>query len=327
MPVFQRFPPLAVGPAVLAVGLFLGLPLSGLHFGLVPAVVGQEPTPADPKTNPDYRPPGNPGTSSIEAKGPFDFGNLNLGSLNNRQFALQETPAQFQPMLVDTILDLVPNEYESTKHWGGTKEIVSGLDVKMRDGRLRTKRRRKDVNHGTWKRYNVTLVDPKEYFEIQVVNLVESSPGTATFDLVVRAKLDVYGRLQEWKRGVRLFSISAEAVADVELKLACQLTTKLDASHFPPDVLLRPTVANAESKLTQFKLRRLSKADGPIVREFGDGLEKILRKKLAEKDDKLASKINRQIQKNKDDLRLSVRDMVSSGLFGGSDEPASDAAP
>lgn len=246
----------------------------------------------------------------------FHLGQLDFGRLTDRQFDLQQTPAQFQPLLINSILDIVPNDYDHTKKWGGTKEIVSGLDVKIRNGKVRTKRRRKEVNHGTWKRYKVSLVDPQEFFQLKVVDLREESPGMAAFDLVVRAKLDVSGRLQEWQRGVRLFSISADAVADVALRLDCRLTTKLDSSHLPPDILMQPKVVDAEAKLVQFKLRRLSKADGPVVREFGDGLEKILRKKLADKNEKLAGKINRQIEKNEDELRISFRDMVSGGLFG-----------
>ena len=98
------------------------------------------------------------------------------------------------------------------------------------------------------------------------------------------------------------------------------MTSKLDASHLPPDILLQPEVVAADMRLKQFKLKRLSKADGPVVREFGDGIEKLIRKSLEEKNKKLVSKINRQIKKNEDDLRFSLRDMVTSGLFGETDE-------
>ncbi len=273
---------------------------------ILPAVAQELPTAAATRS-----------TDSAAESAPFRLDQLDFRKLNNQQFDLHQTPEQFQPLIIDTVLDLVPKDYENSKKWGRTKEIVSGLDVKFRDGQLRTKRRRKEVNHGTWKRYTVTLVDPKKYFELQVLNLNETSPGVAAFDLLVRAKLDVYGRLQEWARGVRLYSISADAVADVQLTLHCELTTKLDSKHLPPDILLKPNVLAADAKLVQFKLHRLSKADGPIVREFGDGLEKLLRKKLVEKNEKLASKINRQIAKNEDDLRISFREMLSSGLFGG----------
>ena len=57
-------------------------------------------------------------------------------------------------------------------------------------------------------------------------------------------------------------------------------------------------------------MQRLSKADGPIVREFGDGLEDILRKDLRDKNERLVGKLNRQIEKHQDDLRLSVSDWM-----------------
>ena len=255
-------------------------------------------------------------SSEPAAERNFGFGQIELARLNQRQFSLEDTPAQLQPLLVQLIMETVPHDYENTKKWGGTKEIVSGLDVKLDGWQVRTKRRRKDVNHGTWKRYHVTLVDPQEFFKLQLLNLREESPGIVAFDLLARARLKTYGRLQEWQRGVRLFSISADALADVVLKLDCRMTSKLDASRLPPDILLQPKVVAADMRLKQFKLKRLSKADGPVVREFGDGIEKLIRKKLAEKNEKLVSKINRQIEKNEDDLRFSLRDMVTSGLFG-----------
>lgn len=256
----------------------------------------------------------------------FDFARVDLKRLNQQQFDLEDTPTQFQPLLVQLIMETVPHDYENTKKWGGTKEIVSGLNVKLDGWQVRTKRRRNDVNHGTWKRYHVTLVDPQEFFQLQLLNLREESPGVVAFELLVQARLQTYGRLQEWRRGVRLFSISADAIADVALKLDCRLSSKLDASHLPPDILLRPKVVAAEMRLKRFKLKHVSKADGPIVREFGDGIETLIRKELKKKNEKLVGKINRQIEKNEDELRISLRDMVTSGLFGEqsdeSDEPS-----
>ncbi len=246
----------------------------------------------------------------------FEFDQVGMARLNQRQFDLADTPAQLQPLLVQLIMDIVPHDHENTKKWGSTKEIVSGLNVKLDGWQVRTKRRRKEVNHGTWKRYHVTLVDPQEFFKLQLLNLREESPGTVAFELLVQARLETYGRLQEWRRGVRLFSVSANASADVVLNLDFRMTSKLDASHLPPDILLQPKVVAADMRLKQFKLNRIGKADGPVVREFGDGIEKLIRKKLEEKNEKLVSKINRQIEKNEDDLRFSFRDMVSSGLFG-----------
>jgi len=141
-------------------------------------------------------------------------------------------------------------------------------------------------------------------------NLEQLEDGQVRFDLRMAARMRLYGRLQEWYRGIRLFSISADAWSDVELALKCELSTSLDSTKLPPDVLIRPNITSAELKLVQFKLQRLSKADGPIVREFGDGLEDILRKNLRDKNERLVGKLNRQIEKHQDDLRLSVSDWM-----------------
>ena len=54
----------------------------------------------------------------------------------------------------------------------------------------------------------------------------------------------------------------------------------------------------------------MSKADGPIVREFGDGIEHVLDERLDEKNKDLATKLNQQIQKKKDKFRLSATDTL-----------------
>ena len=61
----------------------------------------------------------------------------------------------FNDLITDIILDNIPHQYEDKDDWGRQKQIVSGLKV-WRDGlKIKTKRRRKNVNHGTWTRYTV----------------------------------------------------------------------------------------------------------------------------------------------------------------------------
>ena len=105
-------------------------------------------------------------------------------------------------------------------------------------------------------------------------------------------------------------------MADLQLTLGMQVSTRLDPTKFPPDVILEPTAESAVAQLVQFKLQRISRADGPVVRELGDGLEKILRKTLVEKNKKLVEKVNRQFEKKSDDLRLSVSDLVKHKWLG-----------
>ena len=56
------------------------------------------------------------------------------------------------------IEDAIPDHYEKEKDWGKTKNITVGI----RNKGIKLYRRKKPVNHGVWKRYRVSLVEPEQ---------------------------------------------------------------------------------------------------------------------------------------------------------------------
>jgi hypothetical protein len=219
-----------------------------------------------------------------------------------------------QQLLRTLVLTTLPAEYENTKHWGGTKRVWDGLHVSLDGLRVKTKRRWKNAKHGTWKRYRAWLIDPDQEFEIQIKNMVATPAGNTAFDVVIDARIGVWGRLSEYVRDVQLLSISAEADARVRIQIRCEMSLRLDGSKFPPDVVLEPRVVGAQLTLIDFHLIRISDLHGPLVREFGEELHDILQNEIADRQAKLVARINRQLKKHEDDLRLSVSDLAASGL-------------
>jgi len=217
-------------------------------------------------------------------------------------------------LLRTLVLENVPPTYENTKRWGGTKRVWDGLHISLDGLRLKTKRRWKEANHGTWKRYRAWLIDPEEEFEIQIENMAATPEGKTAFDVVIDARLGAWGRLSEYALDVQLLSISAEADARVRMRATCEMSLRLDVTRFPPDVILEPKVVRADLKLVDFHLVRISDLDGPLVREFGEELHDVLQDEIADRQVKLVEKMNRQLKKHEDDLRLSVADLAASGL-------------
>jgi hypothetical protein len=228
---------------------------------------------------------------------------------------VEKMPADIQPLVMALILEAIPNDYDNRKKWGGTREIWDGLHIRLDGAEIKTKRRKKTVNHGQWSRYHITLVEPQKNVRVSVTNVRRLESGEAAFDLQLEAKLDVLGQAQQWNRGVKVWSISSEATADVRVVLACTLATKLDITAIPPDVVFDPHVTEARLELADLKLKRISDADGPLVRELSWSVEQIVRDELNERNDKLTSKLNRQIDKNRDKLRLSASRFVKDNLF------------
>lgn len=229
---------------------------------------------------------------------------------------LKDAPEESRSFLTNLVLDNLPDDFEDDKKWGLTRNRWDGVKMRMDGLKLRTHRRYKEVNHGTWKRYHATLVDPEEHLLVKITNWKQKSVGTVGFDLNLAAKVHAIGRRQKWNNGVRIYSVTAEAIADLRMTIGMEVSTKLDTTKFPPDVILLPKAKTGDARLVQFKLQRISHADGPVVRELGDALEKLLRKELAERNPKLVAKLNRQIEKKKDDLRFSVNDLVKHKWLG-----------
>ena len=97
----------------------------------------------------------------------------------------------------------------------------------------------------------------------------------------------------------------------VTLRITGRVASSLDPSRIPPDFILQPHVDKASLEMTSFKLTRLGKADGPLIRELGDGFEPLLEELIQKQNERLAEKINRQIEKKKDQLRLSAADSLT----------------
>lgn len=221
-------------------------------------------------------------------------------------------PNPLDELLTAVARDQLPHDYENRKHWGRTTEIWDGLHI-ARDGlRIKTKRRKKEVNDGTWKMYRVRLIDPREHLTVGLENVRDLGDGRAAFDVVADGRLAAFGRLSQWVKGVQLVSVSADADARVQMRISFEMTMRLDFNKLPPDVLLSPRATQADIRLVEFRLRRISDAHGPLVKELGDSLRHVLNDELEDRRHKLAEKINAKLDKSRDKLRLSPHDLLSS---------------
>lgn len=224
----------------------------------------------------------------------------------------EDAPADLNAVVTSLVREHLPHQYEDTRHWGKTKEVFAGIKVRVDGWQVKTKRRKRTVNHGTWKLYRIELIDPHQTFQIQVDKIAPDKNGRVGMDARCQANLRVFGRVSQWEFGVQLASFSIDATARVQLLVHGNLGLRLDNTKLPPDVVLDPKVTWADIQLLDFRVHKISDLQGPLVRELGKGIREVLEDKLAENRDKLPEKMNRQIDKNKDRLRLSLHDLIQS---------------
>lgn len=225
---------------------------------------------------------------------------------------LGESSKQLQDLITRIALENIPHRYQDDKDWGKTTEIWAGVRV-WRDGlRIKTKRRKKEVNHGTWTRYDISLADPEQRFQVRLEDVHEVTKGRIEFDAWVDAALKVFGRVSQWQYGVQLISVGADANARVRLRVRCNVGLELDPTKLPPAVVLDPVVTDADLQIVDFRLRRVSDLGRSVVSPLSHSVREVLEDRIAKRRPDLVKKINRQIEKNRDDLRLSLSDVLGS---------------
>ena len=228
----------------------------------------------------------------------------------HREVSLADAPDGLQRLATAIVVENLPLKYEDNRDWGKTKRVFRGIKLRREGLKIETKRRKKHVNHGTWKRFRLTQINPRENTKARILNVRQLEDGRMAFRLELISRVNAYARLSEWNRGVRLASISLDADADVLLNLDCNVEVEVLPTRIPPDVVIKPEVTDAGLRVRRFRVNRVSHFDGPVARELGDSLKDVLLDKVNDSRPKLVSKINRQIAKNDDKLRFSLSDML-----------------
>jgi hypothetical protein len=204
----------------------------------------------------------------------------------------------------------IPLEYEKQKDWGATKEIATGLRFEGSGFDARLKRRKREVPHGVWKHYRLRLVDPAKHLAIELANLRAVAPGRMAFTLHATAKLDAWARAKIYQYGVHIIALEMESDMRVRLVLDGEFNLALAGQGGEPVVTVMPTITRAELAIEDFHLRRVSNADGPVIRELGDGVRAVVEDEL--NGPKLVEKLNRAIEKKRDRLTFRLAELLET---------------
>jgi hypothetical protein len=198
----------------------------------------------------------------------------------------------------------IPREYERKKDWGRTKEITTGVRSSGNFFKFDMHRKRSDVNHGTWKHYRLTLVDPDKNLSVKIENLRTLKSGRVALTLNVAAKLHGWARAKIYDRGVHLIALEAEGDTKIRLALDVEIgIVSVQTDSYLPGFAIDPVVTDARLKFDDFRLKRISNVGGSLAHELGDILREAVEDEL--KGPKLANKINHSINKRRDRLQLT----------------------
>jgi hypothetical protein len=237
----------------------------------------------------------------------------------------QDAGEKIDQLLTRLVLENIPHKFEDSKDWGRQVERWDGVKFRREGLKIKTNRRKKLVNDGTWTRYSVQLRDPKEKFSIQIKNMRESKENKFTLEVHFISELSLEVRHSKWLRGVQLFSVSAEGFASLRLVVSVDLEIKPVSLKLPPDFVVSPVVKKADIVLDEFRIDRVGKVGGEVSQQITKAIRSELEEKIEQKEPKLVLRMNQEIDKNRDDLRISIADSIQAKWFTTAQEFLSQA--
>ncbi len=255
---------------------------SGPPLGLptVPADVSPDETDASQPTSP---------TEAVTLDGP---------SLGNAPTWIE--------VLRAVLLTAIPDKYEDRKHWGKTTRVFDGFRVKQQGLDVRVSKRTKLVNHGSWSRYQVQLLDPQRHLQLAMDHFESSGPGRVSFELHVTARMRCVARFEQWVLGVKGLNLAVVSDAVVQLDAQCELAMRTERreNSFLPDVILAPSLQQIRLTLRDIDTRRIGEIRGDLAEELGDGSRRFIQDLLRRQEPRVLKKANAAIAKKREALRF-----------------------
>ncbi len=216
--------------------------------------------------------------------------------------------------LANLALEKMPRTIDGDKDWGNKKRVWAGVKVRWDKGKLDTHRRFRHVEHGRWVRYQLqfpVVGTPKEV--TATIHHVRFRQHQATgvrrwqVESTVVAPLKFEAQIQRWNLGVKLISVTIQGRMRLRMRSSAWIGFETDYSEIPPALVFDPRIEQAEVDLESFEIDRVSHVGGDVAEAWGEIVQEVIVKSYLDRlNQELVSKLNRAIDKERDDLRLST---------------------
>ena len=170
------------------------------------------------------------------------------------------------------LLDAMPNPLvEDDSHWGGQRLVVDGLTWRARGLRVKAEVRKAMRNDGRWWKVQASGVRLPDTLIVDLRDVHQVEPGKTVFTAFVAFDARVEYDQQNWDRGVRLYSGSAEAKMRLNLAVRCEATTRLEPNGtLLPDAVFRLRVTEAKLGYDHFEVDHVAGVGGELAKIIGE---------------------------------------------------------
>lgn len=205
-------------------------------------------------------------------------------------------PSSFSEILRLMLLESMKEEYVDLRDWNGFVERFDGFRIRG----ARISKRERDVPHGIWHRYRVSLIQPEKTFDVRVSQLEPTPSGSIPFSILISLRARCEATFVWWAYGVKGLNGTAVSKATLQLRLTLETSPKLKfrLDSPLPRVELRPKVTAVELKLKDLDVRQIGILKGDLAEILGDGSRKAVEALMQQQEGKVRNRLQKSLDRS-----------------------------
>jgi hypothetical protein len=211
------------------------------------------------------------------------------------------------------VLKALPNPVVAVDDdWGQQANAMHKLSWRNAEGDFRIKLERSPKNDGHWTRMTVTAINPEQTLVLALTPPVGLGDGKVVFEACLLCPMRARFEQQLWKKGLRVYSGETRARFTVAMRIACELTFRLEGEGFLPDAVFRVRALAASLNYADLVVEHTAGLDGKPAQKIGETLHHLLTQWKPSLERDLLTKANSTILKAADskEVRLSLAQYI-----------------
>jgi hypothetical protein len=214
--------------------------------------------------------------------------------------SIEQLGALLKPLLID---GLPKTLHASSPNWGHQVKVPVGIKW---DG-LKPSVQKSLRNHGEWKRLFITTQNLPRTLDLKIHDVKNVNAEKQTFKVFLTFQMGVDYEQQNWESGVRLWSGSVRARAQVKLEMDCENTIRVELDkNYLPDFIIRARATSAKLSYDKLVIEHINGVGGDAAKIIGAAVHNVVKKARPSIERDMLAKANAAIVKAADTKEIRV---------------------
>ncbi len=205
-----------------------------------------------------------------------------------------------KPILIQKI---PPVLFQDSHNWGHQAMIPVGVTWRG----LKAEVRKSPRNHDEWRKLIVTAQDLPRTLDLKIHDVKTIDAEKQTFKVFLTFQMGVHYEQQNWANGVRLWSGSVRARAQVKVDLDCENTIRVvfDKGALP-DFLVRVRATAAKVHYDKLVVEHINGIGGSGAKVIGDALHDTVKRVRPSLERELLAKASDAVVRSVDTREMRI---------------------